>query len=170
MPIKICFVASEVAPLSKTGGLGDIAGALPRQLSALGHDVRIFTPLYRAIDRAKTPMRAVPEVTDVSILLGPLEYRFSLFAAALPGSDVPIYLIDCPALFDRPIYTTDNDEHLRFLVLQRATLESCQRLKFGPHILHCNDWHTGLLPLFLKTLYAWDRLFATTRSLLSDRK
>lgn len=167
-PISVCFVASEVTPLSKSGGLGDVAGALPRHLHARGHDVRVFTPLYSNIDRATLAMRGIDEVRDVPVVLGGTEFRFNLFEAQAGKSALPIYLIDCPALYHRGLlYTTDADEHLRFLLLQRAALESCQRLRFAPQVLHCNDWHTALLPLMLKTTYAWDKLFANTRSLLS---
>jgi starch synthase len=168
MPLRICFVSSEVAPLAKTGGLADVSGALPRQLRALGHDVRLFMPLYSGIDRTHLLLRAVEDLSDVAINLGALEYRFSILATHLPGSALPVYLIDCPAAFDRPaLYTNSDDEHLRFLVLQRATLEACLRLKFAPHILQCNDWHTALLPLLLKTQYAHEAVFADTRTLLS---
>jgi starch synthase len=168
MPLRICFVASEVAPLAKTGGLADVAGALPRYLKRRGHDVRLFMPLHSTMRRAVTDAKPVGVAQDIELALGAHRYRFSLLEARLPESDVPLYLIDCPAAFDRAsIYTGDADEHLRFLVLQKATLESCQRLAFAPQILHCNDWHTALLPLMLKTLYAWDRLFAQTRSVLT---
>ncbi len=166
--MKICFVASEVAPLSKTGGLADVSGALPRHLHTLDHDVRIFTPLHATIDQSPLQLQSVPEFTDVPVLLGAREFRCSVLTCTLPGSEVPIYLIDCPALYNRTtIYTNGDDEHLRFLLLQFVTLEACQRLKFAPDILHCNDWHTALLPLLLKTHYGWDRLFARTRTLLS---
>jgi len=167
-PLRICFVSSEVAPLAKTGGLADVSGALPRQLHALGHDVRVLMPLYSSVDRAKLALRAVEGLHDLSINLGALSFQFSVLEAQLPGSKLPIYLIDCPAAFDRAaLYTNGDDEHLRFLVLQRAAFETCQRLKFAPQILHCNDWHTALMPLMLKTQYAWDNLFVDTRSLLS---
>jgi starch synthase len=165
---KICFVASEVAPLAKTGGLADVAGSLPRYLHARGHDVRIFMPLYSSIGLTALGATHVDSARDVELQLGDHRYRFSLLEARLPGSSVPLYLVHCPAAFDRAtIYTNAPDEHLRFLVLQRAALESCQRLAFAPDIVHCNDWHTALLPLLLKTAYAWDRLFANTRTLVS---
>ena len=168
MPLKICFVSSEVAPLAKTGGLADVAGALPQRLSRLGHDVRVFMPLYSSIDRTFLRLGGRSALAPVTVKLGMLEYQFSIVAGTLPDSNAPIYLVDCPALFSRnTLYTTDHDEHLRFLVLQRAVLEACQRLQFAPDILHCNDWHTALLPLLLKTQYAWDQLFKETRSLLS---
>jgi starch synthase len=168
MHLNICFVSSEVAPLAKTGGLADVAGALPRQLHALGHDVRVFMPLYSSVQRSLLALNVVAKVQDIPLKLGALEYRFSLVAGTLPDSRTLIYLVDCPEVFHRAqLYTTDHDEHLRFLILQRAVLDSCQRLNFAPHILHCNDWHASLLPMLLKTQYAWDKLFARTRSLLS---
>ena len=166
--MRICFVASEVAPLAKTGGLADVASALPRYLHEQGHDVRVFMPLYSSI--ATTPLNAapVPQAQNVELRLGAHTYRFSLLETRLPDSQIPLLLVHCPEAFDRPsIYTNGVDEHLRFLILQRAALECCQRLAFAPQIVHCNDWHTALMPLLLKSVYAWDRLFAHTRTVLS---
>jgi starch synthase len=166
--VRICFVASEVAPLAKTGGLADVAGALPRHLRDQGHDIRVFMPFYSSIGTAALQMVPVEGAQNVELRLGAHAYRYSLLEARLPGSNVPLYLVHCPAVFDRAtIYTIGPDEHLRFLVLQRAALDGCQRLKFAPHILHCNDWHTALLPMLLKTLYAWDGLFRATRTVMS---
>jgi starch synthase len=79
-----------------------------------------------------------------------------------------VYFVDCPTLFDRAdFYTTEPDEHRRFLLLTRATLEGCRRLGFAPDIFHCNDWHTAFLPLYLRTLYASDSLLAGAKSLLT---
>lgn len=166
--MRICFVASEVAPLAKTGGLADVAGALPRHLHEQGHDIRVFMPFYSSIGTAALQMLPVEGAQNVELRLGAHLYRYSLLETRLPGSAVPLYLVHCPAVFDRPtIYTIGADEHLRFLVLQRAALDGCQRLKFAPHIVHCNDWHTALLPMLLKTVYAWDDLFRETRTVLS---
>ncbi|HEY4366430.1 MAG TPA: glycogen synthase [Steroidobacteraceae bacterium] len=168
MSLRICFVASEVAPLAKTGGLADVAGALPRYLHEQGHDIRVFMPLYSSIGLAPLNAVPVPQAQNVELHLGAQTYRFSLLETQLPGSRTPLLLVHCPEAFDRPtIYTNGSDEHLRFLVLQRAVLESCQRILFSPQIVHCNDWHTALLPLLLKSVYAWDRLFAQTRTVLS---
>lgn len=168
MALNVCLLSAEVAPLSKTGGLGDVTGALARYLHAAGHDVRTFTPLYASIDRSRLSLRAVEFLQDVPLELGPHRYRYSVFATHVPGSAARVYLIDCPVLYDRPVvYTTDVDEHLRFLVLTRAAFECCQRMSWSPAILHCNDWHTAFGPLYLKAVYDWDRLFARTRSVLT---
>jgi starch synthase len=168
MPLNVCLIASEVAPLSKTGGLADVSGALTKYLHSAGHDVRLFTPLYSSIDRSKMSLRAVEFLQDVTLDLGPHRYRYSVLAGHLPGSTATVYLIDCPVLYNRAtLYTTDVDEHLRFLVLTRAAFECCQRMSWSPAIVHCNDWHTAFGPLFLKAAYDWDRLFANTKSVIT---
>lgn len=168
MPLRICFIASEVAPLAKTGGLADVAGALAKYLHADGHDIRVFMPLYRQVDRRQLDIWPVEFLRDIPLQLGPHELRFDVLTARLPGSRAMIYLVDAPQFFDRDsIYGSAPDEHLRFLLLTHAAFLVCQRMGFAPEILHCNDWHTGFGPLLLRTTYAWDRLFQGTRSLLS---
>jgi starch synthase len=165
---SVCLLSAEVAPLSKTGGLADVAGALAKYLAATGHDVRLFTPLYASIDRSRFPMQPVDGLQHVPLSVGPHHYVFSVVTTTLPGADALVYLIDCPVLYGRPvIYTTDPDEHLRFLAFTRAVLAACQRMHWAPQILHCNDWHTAFGPLFLKGLLADEPLFARTRSVLT---
>src|SRR6516162_805207 len=161
------MLASEVAPLSKTGGLADVAGGLTRYLHGAGHDVRLFSPAYDFIDRAACAAVPVTGLTQIPLTVGARTYRFSVLRAAL-AEGAPVYLIDCPALYARgTIYTADPDEHLRFLVLTRAALIACQRMRFAPQIVHCNDWHTAFAPLFLRTVWAAEPLFARARSVLT---
>ncbi len=167
MPLKIAFLAAETAPFAKTGGLGDVAGALPRYLHRAGHDVRPFLPWYGSLDLAEEP-RPVPFAQDVPVRLGRWDFRFSLYATPLPGEDLPVHLVSCPPLFGRrEIYSSQGDEHLRFALFTRAAVESCQRMGFSPHAFHVNDWHTALLPLYLRTHYSWDALFRRTRTVLT---
>ena len=170
--MNILFVASEVAPFAKSGGLGDVSAALPRALRAASlqggrsNDVRVVMPLYpRVLAKGRTFELVIREA---SVMLGSKEVRFSVLTCPLPGTDVPVYFVRCPGLYDRPsIYTQDADEHLRFAFLSHAALMIAQRLGFSPDIVHANDWQTALLPLLLKRVYAWDRLFAKTRSVLT---
>ena len=167
-PLKICFVASEVAPFAKTGGLADVASALPEYLKGQGHDVRVFMPLYSAIDTSKHSMTPVDFLRDVQLRLGPHHFSCSVFVGRAPESEVDVYFINCPQLFHRDgVYTGEWDEHLRFALLSRATFECCQRMGWGPDIFHCNDWHTALVPLYLKTLYDWDQLFSHSKTILT---
>ena len=168
MSLRICFIASEVAPLAKTGGLADVASALAKVLHGHGHDLRLFVPRYGQIDCSKLQMWPVDYLQRVPLRLGSRNLRFDVHTTQLPGASTMIYLIDCPELYDRhALYTNDADEHLRFIALTHAALICCQRMGFAPDILHCNDWHTALAPLLLKTVFAWDALFARTRSLLT---
>jgi starch synthase len=155
-------------PYAKTGGLADVVGALVPNLRGLGYEVHAFMPLYAAVRAAHSELIPVLGVQQVPLAIGDAEYRFSLLSAAFPGTDAVIYFIDCPALYDRPAYyTNDPDEHRRFLLFTRATLESCRRLALAPHIFHCNDWHTALLPLYLKALHASDPKLSRARSVLT---
>jgi starch synthase len=166
--LKVCVLSSEILPYAKTGGLADVAGALIPNLRLLGYHVYAFMPLYGAVRTAHPELQPVLGVQQIPIAIGGTEYRFSLQTASFPGTDVAIYFIDCPALYDRAgFYTTDPDEHRRFLLFTRATLESCRRLGIAPDIFHCNDWHTAFLPLYIKTLYSSDPALAAARSVLT---
>jgi starch synthase len=166
--LKLCVLSSEFLPYAKTGGLADVAGALVKNLRALGHEVHAFMPLYSAIRVAHPELQPVLGVQQVPLAIGDTEYRFSLQTASFPGTDVAMYFIDCPPLYDRAgFYTTDPDEHRRFLLFTRASLESCRRMGLATDIFHCNDWHTAFLPLYLKSVYASEPLLAAARSVLT---
>jgi len=168
LPLKLCLLSSEIVPYAKTGGLADVAGALLHNLRAVGHDVRAFMPLYASVRKKQRELAPVSAVQQVGIAIGSTEYRYSLQTARYPGTDIPVYFVDCPALYDRDaLYTLDADEHRRFILLSRAALESCRRLGFAPQVFHCNDWHTALLPMILKTQQAAYPLLASSKSLLT---
>jgi starch synthase len=168
MPLRICFIASEVAPLAKTGGLADVSGALAKYLHLAGHDLRLFLPLYGQIDRSKLEIWPVDYLQDLPLQLGSHDLRFSVHTARLPGAQTMVYLIDCPQLYERAtIYSNAPDEHLRFIALTHAALACCQRMGFAPQVVHCNDWHTAFAPLLLRSVYAWDRLFHGAKTLLT---
>jgi starch synthase len=167
-PLKLCLLSSGIVPYAKTGGLADVTGALLHSLRAVGHDVRAFMPLYAAVRRKHPELSPVSAVQQVVIAIGSTEYRYSLVTARYPGTDIPVYFVDCPALFGRDaLYTTDSDEHRRFILLTRATLESCRRLGFAPQVFHCHDWHTALLPMILKTQQGAYPLLAPAKTLLT---
>lgn len=167
MKLSVCLLASEAAPLSKTGGLADVSSAMTKHLHGAGHEVRLFTPWYRSIG-TWPPVQPVDALRDLPLEVGPHRYRFSVHSTLLPGSTAPVFLIECPPLYERSaIYTTDADEHVRFLAFTRAVLLCLQRMRWGPHILHCNDWHTAFAPLFLKAQYADDPVLGATRTVLT---
>jgi starch synthase len=168
MPFKVCQVAAEVTPFAKTGGLGDVVAGLSRFLGKSGHDARIFLPFYAQIARRGEDFVPVDFIQDVPLAMGRWNFTFSARSCPLPGSDVSVYFIDCPELFGQEgIYHGDWADWLRFAVLTRATLECCQRMGWGPDVIHCHDWHTAFAPIFLKALFNWDRLFDRTRTVLT---
>lgn len=168
MPLRICFVTSETTPYAKTGGLADVSGALLKYLHADGHDIRLFMPAYASIARARFGLQAVDGLQNLSLQLGSHSYQFSVLTPSAPGARDIVYLIDCPACYDRPaLYTTDPDEHRRFLVLTHAAFLCCQRLQFAPQIMHFNDWHSAAGTLLKRTVYAWDALFHRARTVLT---
>ena len=152
-----------MAPYAKTGGLADVMAALPRYLHRAGHDVRPFLPLYDRIDTSKAKFEVVLE--GIEVRLGAHRYRARI---VMSGSEPQVFFVDIPALYRRgSIYTNDADEHRRFLALNWAALAACQRMGFAPDIVHCHDWQTGLMPMTLKTHFAWDRLFSRAKTLLT---
>ena len=166
--LKVCQIASELAPFAKTGGLGDVSAGLSRALGKRGNDVRVFLPFYSRIAKMKHDFVAVEFLRDQEIALGPRRLTYGVLTTKLPHSDVDVYLIHCPALYHHDTgYSGDWDEYLRYALLTRAALECCQRMGWAPDIVHVHDWHTALGPIYLRTLYAWDRLFARTKTVLT---
>jgi starch synthase len=166
--LKICFTASEAAPFAKTGGLADVAAALPKQLRRSGHDVRVFLPLHGVIDGHAHGIEPVEDVQHVPLELGSRTVVFSLRSARFRDSELAVYFVDCPELFHRPsIYTDAPDEQRRFVLFSAAVISACQHLRWAPDLFHCNDWHTALIPLLLRTAFEWDAPFRTSKTLLT---
>jgi starch synthase len=167
--LDVLFLSSEVAPFAKTGGLGDVAAALPRALHRSGHDVRVFMPLYSRVALDRAVFRRVESLRTLKVVVGGHAYDVAIYAAPLPGTTMDVFFVHCPPLFARhAIYSHDADEHLRFQVFCCAALECAQRMRFAPDVVHCNDWQTALVPLLLKTRFAWDQaIFGRARTVLT---
>ena len=166
--LKICLVSSELAPLAKAGGLADVSSALATYLHEAGHDVRVLVPCYARIDQSGVKIKPVSGLQDLVIQLGPHEVHYSIDESVIPGTATPVYLLRCAEAYGGDsIYTDGDDEHLRFTLLSRAALAMCQHMGFAPDIFSCHDWQTALIPLYLKSTYAWDRLFAKTKSVMT---
>ena len=146
----VLLAAAECSPLSKTGGLADVAGALPKAMAALGADMRVITPYHRCI-KEKWAGR-VEHMCDFYIDLGWRRQYVGLERLELDG--LRVYLIDNEYYFGDRIYRGGLAEGEQYCFFQRAVLESIPRLDFTPEVLHCNDWHTAMLPFLAKTQYS----------------
>lgn len=166
--MKIAIVASECAPFAKTGGLADVVGALPKYLLQLGMDCKVFVPKYDSIDGKKFGLQQPTDIGEIKVRVNDADRTVALHTAIIPNSTVPVYFIECPEYFHRgKIYTDDEDEDERWILFCKAVIETLQRIQWAPDVIHCNDWQTGLLPLYVKDNYNWDRMFDHTAFLYS---
>ena len=158
-PLKVLYLSAEVVPFAKTGGLADVAGSLPKAIHALGNDIRVAMPRYGRIDVAKFGLKeAVPafpvpmdkQLEEASVLEGAL------------APDIPVYFIENSKYYDRDGIYMYPDDAERFVFFCRSSLEMLKRLDWCPDIIHCNDWHTAIIPNWLKTIYKDDSFFERT--------
>lgn len=161
--LKVLLVSVEVAPLAKVGGLADVAGALPKALRALGHDVRIAMPSYRMIEQnPKYPVETLIESLPVPVNSQTTEE--AIIRQTTLNGGVPVYLIGHHRYFteateSRKIYAMEPEPYIFF---DRAIPFMLERLGWMPDIIHANDWHTGFVPVYLRVLHAhqpeWNRV------------
>jgi starch synthase len=165
-PVNIVFAASECVPFSKTGGLADVVGALPKALAELGHSVSVYLPKYRQT-KLDSPKVLLPSVTV------PFDdqYRFCSILDGGRRDGVQFYFVDYPPFFDREsLYGTPagdySDNAERFALYCRAVLEASKILGV-PDIFHCHDWQSALVPILLKTSYVDDPVFVDTSTVFT---
>lgn len=171
-PLNILFVSSEVDPFAKTGGLADVSSALPKAIKDLGHEIRIMMPRYRFIGERKFRLHDIIRLKDIPIPIGAAHEVANVKSSFISNlkEKVQVYFLDNETYFGRDgVYQSpttkkdykDNDE--RFIFFCRGVLETLKRLGWQPDIIHCNDWQTGLIPAYLKTLYKDDPFFRSVR-------
>jgi starch synthase len=171
--MHIVFAASECSPWAKTGGLGEVMGALPRQIADLGHQVTVFLPYYRQVRERLVAEGAPEHNVAIESLTIPFGY-YSRFATILDGGKadgVQMYFVDCPEMFDREsLYAVPSGEYAdnweRFGLFCRAVLEATKQLGV-PDVFHLHDWQAALVPVYLKTLYAGDPVLRNRPTVLS---
>jgi starch synthase len=158
-PLKILLLSAEAVPFAKTGGLADVAGSLPKAIRALGHDIRLAMPRYGRVDPEKFELKEVVPRFPV-----PMNKQLEE-AAVLQGHiapDVPVYMIENAKYYDRDGIYMYPDDAERFIFFCRSSLEMLNRLGWCPDIIHCHDWHTAIVPNWLKTVYKDDPFFVHT--------
>jgi starch synthase len=162
--MKILYATSEMVPFSKTGGLADVAGALPKALRSLGHEVRAVVPFYDVTQKKDFDITSAD--VNFSVPISDREEYGEIFHAN-SNNDVTVYFIGKSAYYEREeLYGTakgdypDNAE--RFIFFSKAILELCRVMDYSPDVIHCNDWQTGLVPIYIKTLLKDEPVFRDT--------
>lgn len=174
---SILFVSSEVTPFVKTGGLADVSAGLPLALVEMGYDIRIITPKYGNVSERRNRIHEIKRLKDIPIEVAGEESMATVKSSQVINSKskVQVYLVTSEKYFEpnKGAYVSvktgkefpNNDE--RFIFFQKAAIETCFRLGWKPDYIHCNDWQTGLIPVFLKELYADSGFFDNTRSIFT---
>ncbi len=175
-PLNVLFLSSEVFPFAKTGGLADVASALPQALKEIGHEVRLAIPRYGFVNERKFRIHEIIRLKDIDIPIGKKGAKLNVKSSFLIGdkTKVQIYFIDSAEYFGRQgIYQDpkgkkdypDNDE--RFIFYSRGIFEILKRLGWAPHIIHCNDWQSGLVPVYLIEIYSKDPFFKNVKTVFT---
>ncbi len=171
--MKLLFACTEAAPFVKTGGLGDVMGALPRTLSKLReNEVAVILPYYHSIKY--NPAFSAEYVCHFFMPLSWRSQYVGIFKIVIPNpgvgknkrNDLIYYFIDNDYYFGRESYGYEDDGE-RFAFFSKAILEALPHIGFMPDIIHCNDWQTGFLPLFLKAFYTFDGRFSRIKTVLT---
>lgn len=169
--MNILFASFETAPFMKVGGLADVAGSLPKELEKKGCNVKVFTPLLGSINNEKYGIKYIPG-SNMELSFGGQKYVFTLRTAKLPGSSVDVYFVENYKYFGctgevYPKYIDPRYEQERFICFSLACIEYAKRLGFRPDIVHANDWHTAMIPVYLKNSYRNDEFFSKTKTVFS---
>ncbi len=167
--MKILFAASEIAPYSKTGGLADVAGALPDEIAALGHEVVCISPKYPSVVKGGFKLKNTGK--KIGCYIGD-KARSAKIHTLNEGKPAKRWFIENNSYFDREgLYQTSNgdypDNAERFIFFSKAVLNATKAMEFKPDIIHVNDWQTALVPVFLKALMRNDAFFKRSKCLLT---
>jgi starch synthase len=162
--MKILIASPEAVPYVKTGGLADVAGALVQEYRRMKKDAYIILPLYKKIKESQPSLADTGAKIKVPVGSRLIEGRIFSQSSA--------YFIECEEFFDRKeLYGTPQGDYAdnasRFVFFSRGILETCKTMKFQPDVIHCNDWQTGLVPLYLKTLYKTEKFFANAAGIFT---
>jgi len=168
-PLKILFATPEAVPFAKTGGLADVAGALPKSLHALGCELKLVMPYYRMVKNSGLPHQYLGEEIEVS--LGDEKLKADIYLAHL-NQDIPVYFIGREEFFDREyLYSTPKGDYFdnaeRFIFFSKAALNFCQHTGFSPDVIHHHEWQTGLIPAYLKSASQNDPFYAHTAAVFT---
>lgn len=171
--LRILYVASEINPFLQTSAVADFVRKLPQAMQERGMEIRILVPRFGLINERKNRLHEVVRLSGINIAVGDEEKPLVIKVASIPNAKLQVYFIDNEDYFHRKSvffdkndnFYKDNDERAIFFC--KGVLETVKKLGWAPDIVHCNDWMTSLIPLYLKTTYKNDPLFQDTKSVFT---
>ncbi len=171
--LRILYVASEIKPFLQTTEVSDFVRKLPQAMQERGMEIRILVPRFGLINERKNRLHEVVRLSGINISVGDEEKPLVIKVASIPNAKLQVYFIDNEDYFHRKSvfvdkennFYKDNDERAIFFC--KGVLETVKKLGWAPDIVHCNDWMTSLIPLYLKTTYKNDPIFQNTKSVFT---
>lgn len=171
--LRILYVASEINPFLQTSEVADFVRKLPQGMQERGMEIRILVPRFGLINERKNRLHEVVRLSGINIAVGDEEKPLTIKVASIPNAKLQVYFIDNEDYFHRKSvffdkennFHADNDERAIFFC--KGVIETVKKLGWAPDIVHCNDWMTSLIPMYLKTTYKNDPLFHTTKTVFT---
>ena len=171
--LRILYVANEINPFLKTTEVADFVRKLPQGMQERGMEIRILVPRFGLINERKNRLHEVVRLSGINISVGDEEKPLIIKVASIPNAKLQVYFIDNEDYFHRKSvffdkednFYEDNDERAIFFC--KGVLETVKKLGWAPDIVHCNDWMTSLIPLYLNTTYKNDPIFKDSKSVFT---
>lgn len=171
--LRILYVASEINPFLQTTHVADFVRRLPQAMQEMGMEIRILVPRFGLINERKNRLHEVVRLSGMNISVGDEEKPLIIKVASIPNAKLQVYFIDNEDYFQRKSvffdkennFHPDNDERAIFFC--KGVLETVKKLGWSPDIVHCNDWMTSLIPIYVKTTYRRDPIFKNTKTVFS---
>lgn len=171
--IRILYVASEINPFLKTTEVADFVRRLPQAMQEKGMEIRILVPRFGLINERKNRLHEVVRLSGINIAVGDEEKPLVIKVASIPNAKLQVYFIDNEDYFHRKSvffdkednFYEDNDERAIFFC--KGVLETVKKLGWAPDIIHCNDWMTSLIPLYVSSTYKNDPIFKNSKTVLT---
>jgi starch synthase len=171
--LRILYAATEINPFLQTTKVAEFLRQLPQSMQERGMEIRIFVPRFGLINERKNRLHEVVRLSGINIAVGEEEKPLIIKVASIPNAKLQVYFIDNEDYFHRKSvfvdkdnkFHSDNDERAIFFC--KGVLETVKKLGWAPDIVHCNDWMTGLIPMYLKTTYKKDPIFKDAKSIFT---
>jgi len=171
--LRILYVASEINPFLKTSEVADFVRRLPQAMQERGMEIRILVPRFGLINERKNRLHEVVRLSGINISVGDEEKPLIIKVASIPNAKLQVYFIDNEDYFHRKSvffdkednFYEDNDERAIFFC--KGVLETVKKLGWSPDIIHCNDWMTSLIPLYVKSTYKNDPIFKDSKTVFT---